>query len=115
MEEKPLDGPGNDSIDDILTRPPVIFDRIVKAQARECGRMTQPVNVLGRLACAARVGTNRRVDDKHTEVGVREAPAVEEPTRKIHDTDAVGLTNRAKRAIPYANPARVDYKPELGA
>jgi hypothetical protein len=79
MEEEPLDGPGDDSINDIFTRPPVVFGRIIDAQSRECRRIAQAIDVLGRLAGAARVGTDRRIDDEHADVGVPEAPAVEEP------------------------------------
>jgi hypothetical protein len=115
VEEEPLDGPGDDSIDDRFIRPPVIFNRIINTQSRECGRIAQPVNVLGTFAGAARVGTDRRIDDAYADVGVRELPAIEEPPREIHDTDTVGLTNRTQRAFPYANPARVGDEAELGA
>jgi len=115
VEEEPLDGPGDDPINNRFIRRPVVCDRIINAQSRKCRRIDQPVHVLWRLAGPARVGADRRIDDEHADARVREAPAVEEPTREIHDADAVGLANRAQRAFPYANPARLRDKAELGA
>jgi hypothetical protein len=34
VEEEPLDGPGDYAIDNVFIRPPLIFDRVVNAQAR---------------------------------------------------------------------------------
>lgn len=115
MKEEPFDCPGDYSVDDMFTRPPVIFDRIIDTQAWECGRVAEPVHVLGRLAGAAWVRTDRRIDDKHADVGVREPPAIEEPPREIDNAHTVGLANRAEGAFPYADPARVRDQVELGA
>jgi hypothetical protein len=114
MEEQPLDSPGDDSIDDMFIRRPIIFDGIINAQARERRRIAQPVNMLGGLAGAARVGTDGRIDDKDADVGVRKCPAIKESPRKIDDADAIDLANWAKCAFPYADPARMRDKAELG-
>ena len=79
VKEEPLDGPGDDPIDDMFIRPPFVIDGIMNTQSRECGWIAQPVNVLGTFAGTARVGTDRRIDDEYADVGVREAPAVEQP------------------------------------
>jgi hypothetical protein len=115
VEEKPLDGPGNYPIDDILIRPPFVFDWIVNAQSRKLGRIVEPVNVLGRFAGAAGIGANRGVDDEHADIGLRQEPAVKNPARKIHDANAIGLANRPKRSFPNADPTGVQYKTELRA
>src|SRR5215469_12952664 len=88
---------------------------MIDAQARERRRVAQPVDVLGRLAGTTRVRTDRRIDNEHADIAVREAPAIEEPPRKIDDADTVGLANWAERAFPYADPARMRDKAELGA
>jgi hypothetical protein len=115
MEQQPLDRPGDDLVDDVLIRAPLSLRRIEYAKARECWRIPPAVDVLGRLAGPARIGTNRRIEDRHALVRVCQHPAVEEAAREIHDLDAVGLTYRPECAFPHADPSRAREQIELRA
>ena len=105
MEEEPFDRPGNDAIGTEFIRPPIVFDRLVDAQARKFRRIAEPVDVLRRLARPARVRSDGRIDDKHADIRVGQKPAVENPPGEIDDSNAVGLANRPQRAFPDTDPS----------
>jgi hypothetical protein len=115
VEEKPLDGPGDDPIHDVFIWPPFIFPRIMDTQARERGGITEAKDVLRRFARTARMGADGWIDDEHADIRILQKPAIEHPPRKIDDANAVGLTDRAERAFPDAHPAGVRDKTELRA
>lgn len=71
--------------------------------------------MLRRLACPARVGPDRRIDDENADVRIREIPLFKATSREIYDAHAVGLADRAQRALPYADPPRMQDESELRA
>jgi hypothetical protein len=115
MEEEPLDGPRDDAINNVFIRPPLVFDRVVDAQARHGCRIPQTVDMLGRLPGAARIGADRRIDHEHADVGTCEIPALEVALSEVHDADPISLTNRAQHPFPHADPAAVHHKTKLRA
>ena len=115
VEEEPLDGPRDDAIDNVFIGPPFVFDRIVNAQARSIRRVPQAVDVLRRFAGAARIGADRRIDHEHADVWTVEIPVVEVAPGEVHDPDAIGLTYRAQRPFPHADPAGMRNKTKLRA
>jgi hypothetical protein len=115
VKEEPLNGPRNNAMDDIFAWSPIILDGIVDAQARKRRFMTQPVDVLRRLARAARIGSNRWIDDEYADVGIVEIIAVEEAAREIHQAHPVRLADRRKCAFPDAHPSIMRNEPELRA
>jgi hypothetical protein len=115
MEQQPFDRPGDDLVDDVFIRAPLSLRRIEYAKARKCWRIPQTVDVLGRLPSPARIGTDRRIEDRHALVWVCEHPAVEEAAREIHDLDAVGLAYGPYCAAPHTDPSRACDQLELWA
>jgi hypothetical protein len=115
MEQQPLDGPGDDLVDDVFIRPPLLLCRIEYAKAREFGRISQAINMLRRLAGSARICTDRRIEDRHALVWVCKHPAVEEAAREIHDLDEVGLAYGPHGAAPHADPSGARDQLELRA
>ncbi len=77
MEEEPFDRPGNDAIDDIFARAPVILDGIIDAKTREFRRMTETIDMLRWFARAPRVRTDGRIDNEDTDIRIIEMPAIE--------------------------------------
>lgn len=102
MEEEPLDRPRNDALNDGLARVPFVVARIVDAEGRKVGIVAKAVNVLCKLAGAARITADRRVQHKHSHIGVGEIEARKIPASKVHDSQAIRLTDRAQR--PFPNP-----------
>jgi hypothetical protein len=115
MKEEPFDGPRDYARNDVFVRPPLVFLGIINAQFREFGRMPPPIHMLRRLAGAARIRADRRVDDKYADVMVHQIPLVKVTSREIDDADSVGLTDRAERALPDADPAGVCDEAKLRA
>ena len=72
MEEQPFDGPGNDAVDDGLVGHQASSTGSEMQSRGKCRRMTEPIDVLRRLAGAARIGADRRIEDEHADVWVRE-------------------------------------------
>jgi len=95
VEEKPLDRPRDDAIDNVFIRPPFVLDRVVNAQARLARRVPQAVNMLWRFACAARIGANRRINHEYADIRTVEIPATEKAPSEVHNSDPIGLTYRA--------------------
>jgi hypothetical protein len=115
MEEEPLDRPRDDAIDNVFIRPPLVFDRVVDAQARHVCRIPQAVDMLGWFPGAARIGADRRIDHEHADVGTCEIPALEVALGEVHDADPIGLTYRAQPSFPHGDPAAVHDKTKLRA
>lgn len=107
MEEKPFDGPRNDAVNDVFIRQPGIVYRVVNAQARKRGGMPEPVDVLGRVAGPARVGTDGWVENEDTHIRIGEIPSLVKFPPEVDDADTVGLADRPHRALPDAEPARM--------
>jgi hypothetical protein len=95
VEEKPLDRPRDDAIDNVFIRPPFVFDRVVNAQARLARRVPQAVNMLWWFAGAARIGADWRINREYADVRRVEIPAIEVAPSEIHNSDPIGLTYRA--------------------
>jgi hypothetical protein len=95
VEEEPLDSPWDDANSNVFIRPPFVFDRIMNAQAWPLRRIPEAVNMLRRLARAARIGADRRIDHEHADVGAGQMPALEIAPGEVHDANPIGLTDRA--------------------
>jgi hypothetical protein len=77
--------------------------------------MIESVDMLGRLAGAAGIGTDRRVDDEDADIGVAKIELWKKPARKILNADAIGLAYGSERAFPNANPASMRHKHKVRA
>ncbi len=115
MKEKPLDGPRNNPIDNVLARVPVVFRRIENAQRRENGRTLIAVNMLRLFTSSAQVGPDQRVEDGDFQMRVCKVPARKIFAGEIQNANAVGLADRPQRSVPDANPSRIRHKGKLRA
>lgn len=110
MVPKPLDRPGDNLIGDVLIGIPLILCRIEKAEAGEVRLVTEPVNMLHRLAGAARVGADRGIEHGNADIMIGERPFVEISPPEINNAHAVGLADGLERAFPDADPTSVEHK-----
>jgi hypothetical protein len=115
MEKEPFDSPGNDALNDWLAWEPIVVDGVADAKPGKVGRITEAIDVLRRVSRSTRIGADRRVNHKNTDVGILEIPAVETSAREIYDADAIGLANGPQRALPYSHPLALRHKIELRA
>jgi hypothetical protein len=115
VEEKPLDGPRDNAIDNVFIRPPLIFDRIVNAQPGQVRSIPQSVDMLRRFAGAARIGADRRIDYEHAHVWMCETPALEIAASKVHNADSIRLTNWPQRSFPHTHPVAMRDEMKLRA
>jgi hypothetical protein len=115
MEKKPLDRPWNDSINDGLCRHPLIIQGVMDAQTRKVGMVPKPIHVLRRFARAPWIGANRRIDNEHADIWIRQIESWKVFPGEIDDSDAVGLTYRTKGALPDPHPPSVRDERKLRA
>jgi hypothetical protein len=113
VEEQPFDRPGDDPVYYGFIGPPLVFDRIVDAQARKYRWIAEPINVLRGLTRAAWIRADRRINDENAEVWVLQIPIVEEASREVDDANAVDLADRPQRAFPHPHPVRSREKLKL--
>ena len=113
MVPKPLDRPRDDLIGDVFIRIPLILRRIEKTEAGEVGLVTEPVNMLRRLAGAARVGTDRGIEHGDADIVIGKRPLVEISPPEIYNTHAVDLADGLELPLPDPDPIRVEHKPKI--
>ena len=77
--------------------------------------MVEPIDVLGRIPGPTWIGADRRVHDEDFQKVIAQTPAIEIPSRKIDDTDTIGLADRLQRAFPHPHPIEMRDKIELRA
>ncbi len=113
MVPKPLDRPGDDLVGNVLIGIPLILRRIEKAKAGEVGLVAEPVDMLHRLAGAARIGADRGIEHGDADIVIGEGPFVEISPPEINNAHAVGLADRLEGAFPDSNPIRVEHEAKL--
>jgi hypothetical protein len=110
---KPLDRPGHDLVGDILIGVPLILVRIVQAKRGEIRLVAEAIHMGHLLAGAARVGAERRIEDRDADIGILKPPLAELPPPEVADADAVGLADGLERPLPDTDPVGVEREPKL--
>lgn len=110
VKEKPFERPGNDRIGDKLIGGPLTFRWVVDAQMGKIRRIAEPVDMLRRLSCAARIRADRRINHDDADAGIGKGPVLEEAPREIDYANAIGLADGSQRSFPDADPTGMQHK-----
>jgi hypothetical protein len=66
-----------------------------------------------RLAGAARIGTDRRIEHGDADIRIGKGPLIELPAPEIKNADAVALADGFEWPFPDADPVRVEHEAKL--